>query len=335
MKLKNYCRRTFVTSLVLGLCLATLEAQGFENMATGVESRFAAALAQSGQLAAQASALQTRRSDNPVRGPEGGWWETGYVIGRPVKISSKGIIKTWETDLLVGEFPNDASFVGTLFNMSIESSHENLVSRFQGLDSTKNYIFKYKRPYLLNPEIEDTHYHITDIQEALTPDQLPKSGLPQEVETNRGRRGWYSTGDRGGRIISVERWGKIGKVCTFELALGGIQAGSGGENGSPTNISAEGFAIYSEEGCSFVEQLLRYQVKVNVSYTQDVIEFWDYYERIAHKVSVLATSTLPAPGNTPNISAPEKQDPYEAFRNKLLSDPEFLRKLREKLQNQP
>jgi hypothetical protein len=269
---------------------------------------------------AASSYLRLAGLQTPVQRPKDPAYESGLILARPVKEASyKGLIKTWEADLVVGGIPGDPDFIGESFAMSFESSDADptpLILRFNRLEKDRNYVFKYRRPKGFR--IQETHTFITAIQEASSPEEFPGSGLPEKAESTIGRSGTKSSSKRNGFITRVERWGFFKEVCGFELVQGGITAEKT-EEGTSNSLNSVSFAVYSEEACSYAENLLRYQVRVQVAYTEDFVEIWDSYTHIAHEISIL--------GKAPDAK-------YEAFKEKLLNDPDFLRRLQEKI-NKP
>jgi hypothetical protein len=265
----------------------------------------------------KAQALGKRIGRRPVQAPGDGWWETGYILAQPVKASQKGLMfNTWEVSIMAGQFADDAKYVGTERHLSIESSHAHLVDVFNKLDRSRNYVFKYKRVHPFNPEIESTGTHIIDIQEPLPP------ASQGSVESDIGRQGTYSNdGSRQGRIMWVERWGRGSTVCSFAVNHGGLVTSS---DKSQANVSE--FAIYSEEGCVMAEELVRRQAEVEVAYSEDAIEIWDLESKVAQRLSVLAKRKA---GSSKSKS--DAPDAYEAIKQQLLRDPDFIREIKKKL----
>ena len=187
------------------------------------------------------------------------YYGVGYVVGKPIKISSSGFIfKTNEIEINVGAFGGD--FIGNTVTFSIED--DNLAREFDQLDRNTLYVFKYEYPHRFNPEIESTHRHIRSWETLNSNVNFEHKG----VESYREKKGGYSAGTRQGKVVNVERWGYWDIDCSIVILMGGIRKGS--ENSITMNT-------YSEEACAFTEKALKAGVYVSFEYSQDYIEFWD------------------------------------------------------------
>ncbi|MDE0151149.1 MAG: hypothetical protein OXK80_01455 [Bdellovibrionales bacterium] len=219
---------------------------------------------------------------------ESDYYGVGFTIGKPVKVSQRGWIwKTNEAQINVGAFGDN--YIGHIQLVSIED--DGLASQFEQLDQTQLYVFKYEYPHALNPEIEDTHYHIRS-WEPFSPQnvQLSYRGVSSYLE----KKGPYSSGTRQGRVIEVERWGYWDIDCSVTIKVGGMglrDAGLG--RGSEAGADASGkensvyMNTYSEESCDFAEQVLKAGVDVEFEYSEDYVEIWDLTSRVLHKITVL------------------------------------------------
>ncbi len=84
----------------------------------------------------------------PVKRPYHGFYASGTLIGKPLKVSKSGLMfKTWEVDIQMGEFADASKYLSTPWSMSIEEDRMDLVEKFNKLDKTKNYLFVYKYPH--------------------------------------------------------------------------------------------------------------------------------------------------------------------------------------------
>ena len=236
----------------------------------------------------------------------------GLFVGRPIKTSERGILfDTYEAQISVGSFQN-SFYLGGLLDVSMES--EAVFNQFDELDTNETYVFRFERPYGLNPEIEETHWLIRSI-EPLQPDtKFEYRGVTKASEIEKS--GNYSHGDRPGKIIAVKRWGFFDIDCSVELNMGAlgmtvpesalaaqIQASQGNiENlGTSTMLGLNNsivFNVYSEEGCAFAEQALISGRDVTIEYTEDHIEWWDEYSRVVHEIRLSDNSSQPQFGKT-------------------------------------
>jgi hypothetical protein len=232
-----------------------------------------------------------------------GYYGAGVMIGRPGKAQKRGILfKTDELDLNVGSFSDDAKFVGA--NMPFSTESDAIFDKIQALSPDKTYVFKFVRKHPLNPEIEDSHMMITDVSEL---EDFAKSGLPTESVSNEGRHGGFSEGKRVGRIMGVERWG-VGphSVCSVYIADGGLSTKMmmvGRQMIPVTAMGTAGLDIYSEETCQYAEKLARTGASVEIEYSTDFIELWDWYTNVIHKIKVGGHSA-PAAAPAAEAAAP-------------------------------
>ena len=204
------------------------------------------------------------------------YYKSGILIGKPVKISSSGLIfKTNEAEINMGAF--GGNYIGNILRVSIEE--DGLAKKFEALDSKKLYIFKFEVPHALNPEIESTHYHIRSWEPFTENTELPHRGVRSYLE----KKGGFSSGKRRGKVTSVIRWGLLDIDCTVNIKIGGLGGGST-RSESENTVSMN---TYSEESCAFSEQALRAGVDVEFEYSQDYIEVWDGASRILHVIRAL------------------------------------------------
>ena len=231
----------------------------------------------------------------------------GLFIGRPIKASERGILfDTYEAQVSVGSFQK-SFYLGNLMDVSMES--ESVFNQFDQLDPNQTYIFKFERPYGLVPELEETHWLIRSI-EPLQPDiKFEYRGVTKASEIEKS--GNYSHGDRPGKIVAVKRWGFFDVDCSIELNMGAlgmtvptadlaakIQASQGNveDQGHSTMLGLKNsivFNVYSEEGCAFAEKALVSGRDVIIDYTEDHIEWWDDYARVAHEIRLAEGSSQP------------------------------------------
>ena len=199
------------------------------------------------------------------------YYGVGYVVGKPIKGSSRGFIfKTNEVEINMGAFGGD--FVGNTISASIED--DALAEQFNQLDRNTLYVFKFEYPHALNPEIESTHYHIRS-WEPLNPNiKFEHKGVESFME----KTGGYSDGIRQGKVIFVERWGLWDIDCSITILMGGLKSGE--ENSITMNT-------YSEESCTFAEKALKAGVYVAFEYSQDYVEIWDQTTHILHKITLI------------------------------------------------
>lgn len=254
-----------------------------------------------------------------------GPYEQGLVLGKAISINLEDgvLIHRPLIDIKVGEFADDPSYVGSNYSMSIPKERTDLIEKFKvARASGKNYIFKYVRYYPLNLyrtfAYSDSHF-VTDIVEAKQPTDSSKlDSLGESVKSEIGRHGWNSGLSHRGRITSVERWGLLHHTCGVEVNFSGIAAGES------TNSHDINFAVYDEAACKFVEKLIYYQRTVEVSSSQDLVEFYDSYTDVAHEFQV-----LPLPDTSAGApSAANIQELREQVEKALLNDPEFISKVR-------
>lgn len=206
------------------------------------------------------------------------YYGVGFIIGKPVKVSHRGIIwKTHEVQINVGAFGDGQetagnNYIGQIEEASIEE--DDLADQFAKLDQTQLYVFKYEWPHKLNPEIESTHYHIRSWEPVSQNMNFSHRGVSSYLE----KEGGYSSGVRQGKVVQTERWGYWDIDCTVTIKVGGLSRGT--ENHVEMNT-------YSEESCAFAEQALKAGVDVEFEYSEDLIEVWDRAKRILHKMTIL------------------------------------------------
>lgn len=261
------------------------------------------------------------------------YYETGLVIGRPLRAAIKGLIfDTMEMSINHGGFVGSNQYAGT--TEEISTKKKAVFEKFKKLDPNKMYIFDYERPHMLNPVLNETHYLLRDIRE-VEPD-FSKSKLPKVVEIKTGRRGNYARGEKTGVIIGVERWGNVDATCSVELNLGGHSA-----DGKEQRAK---FAIYGEKNCKYVESLLPYGMEVKVGFTEDTWEMWDLHDRIIERIEVIGPINPPKP-ETPAVKTADAKIPtaieeakpderakiVEEVRQKLMKDPEFIKAIQDEL----
>ena len=224
---------------------------------------------------------------------------SGMFFGRPIKTSERGFIwDTWEAQINVGSIQN-TFHLGKLIDVSIESKE--VFDKFDSLDSDQTYVFHYEQPFWMNPEIEETHFLIRDI-EPLSPSMaFTFDGVIKASEIEK--TGGYSSGERPGKIVLVRRWGFLDVDCSVELNMGDLgittpEAALVNPNlqGGGANVESSGqstmlglknsivFNVYSEEGCAFAEQALKAGRDVVIHYTEDHAEWWDKYARIINEI---------------------------------------------------
>ena len=199
------------------------------------------------------------------------YYGVGYILGKPIKSSSRGFIfKTNEVEINMGAFGGD--FVGNTFSASIED--DALAEQFNQLNRNTLYVFKFEYPHRINLEIESTHYHIRS-WEPLNPNiKFEYKG----VETFMEKTGGYSKGIRQGKVIFVKRWGLMDLDCSITILMGGLKSGE--ENSITMNT-------YSEESCAFAEKVLKAGVYVSFEYSEDYVEVWDGSRYILHKITLI------------------------------------------------
>ena len=233
------------------------------------------------------------------------YYGVGYAVGKPIKVSSKGLIfNTNEVEVNVGAFGGD--YVGNTTKLSIE---EDATAReFEKLDRNTLYVFKYEYAHPLNPEIEDTHFHIRSWEPVNKDVSFEYRGVTSQVE----KKGRYSKGVRHGKVVQVERWGYLDIDCTVSVALGGISVerytsaniDTGGQIGLGINTVTTENSItmntYSEESCAFAEKALKAGVDVSVHYSEDYIEIWDRVNHILHTIELMDSSKEAVPPNNEN-----------------------------------
>ena len=231
----------------------------------------------------------------------------GLFIGRPIKTSERGLIwNTYEAQISAGSFQN-SFYLGNLMDVSMES--KDVFNLFDQLDTNQTYVFRFEKPYGLNPEIEETHWLIRSIEPLKPEVQFDYTGVTKASEIEKS--GNYSHGDRPGKIVAVKRWGFFDIDCSIELNMGGlgitvpesalaaqIQASQGNvENlGTSTMLGLKNsivFNVYSEEGCAFAEKALISGRDVIIEYTEDHWEWWDDYSRVAHEIRLAEKSSQP------------------------------------------
>ena len=209
------------------------------------------------------------------------YYGVGYVIGKPIKSSKRGLIfKTNEVEINVGAFGGD--LIGITDTFSIEK--DDLARQFDQLDRNTLYVFKFEYPHRLNPEIEDTHYHIRSWEKMNPNVQFKHRG----VESYREKKGGYSSGIRQGKVISVHRWGYWDIDCSVRILMGGFKTTGVAKNTSTTENVTK-MNTYSEEACAFAEKALKAGVYVAFEYSEDYVEIWDRTAHILHKISIVDT----------------------------------------------
>lgn len=254
----------------------------------------------------------------------------GSLIARPLKNTNRGILfDTLEFELNYGGFSDSSKYIGTTCHMSSES--QKVFDLFTKLDASQDYVFEYVNKNPFNPEIEDSHMQIIDVYPLKSHEAFKAAKLPMSVTSNgAGRQGWMSNGTGGGRkgrIIDVERRGMIDSDCIVTLNLGGMTRGL---NGMEENVID--FNVYDDALCAYAEQLLPYGVDVNVEYTQDMFEMWDYSVYIAHKISVTGfRNTTNEDESRSRAAAIINDKTLKELKEALLSDQMFIRDLRSKL----
>ena len=202
------------------------------------------------------------------------YYGVGYIVGKPIKGSSRGIIfNTNEVEVNMGAF--GGNYIGNTVALSIEE--DATAQEFNKLDRNTLYVFRYEYPHRLNPEIEDTHFHIRSWEPVNSNASFEHKGLRSYVE----KKGSYSKGVRHGKVVQVERWGYWDIDCSIRISMGGIVSGKNTafENSIYMNT-------YSEEACAFAEQVLKAGVDVSFEYSEDYIEIWDGVTRILHIIKI-------------------------------------------------
>lgn len=218
---------------------------------------------------------------------ESDYYGVGFIIGKPVKVSQRGWIwKTNEAQVNVGAFGEN--YIGHIQLVSIED--DELATQFGELDQNQLYVFKYEYPHALNPEIEDTHYHIRSWEPFSQNVQLSHRGVSSYLE----KEGDYSSGIRQGRVVEVERWGYWDIDCSVSIKVGGLGRVDSGlvRSSETTGVSPQAenvvaMNVYSEEACNFAEEVLKAGVDVEFEYSEDMVEVWDLVNRVLHKMTIL------------------------------------------------
>lgn len=248
-------------------------------------------------------------------------WYTGYVIGKPISIRPSGFIfQRTLVQLKVGEFAEDPSFVGSNYSMTIDESRTDLIKKFEEIrGSDKNYVFKFRTYYILNPGV--IPYPVRDfITEIIDPAEVAgKETGPSVAQSSAEPSGWNNGGEHTGRITAVERWGFLSPVCAVEVNFSGIQAGE------KSDTHGEYYAVYNEQACQSLEKILFYQIPVNVESSHRILALWSFYDNVAHKISVapLKSPTGIAPSNLTTLR--------DQLEDALLKDPKFIEELRSRL----
>ncbi len=265
-----------------------------------------------------------RQVEQNTMGEYGG----GALLGRPVKFSYKGLIfSTYELEINQGAFEDSSLYIGAVISASTDRAE--IFEKFKTLDQSKQYVFEYKYIHPLNPEIESTHLQIIGIY---TPEEFLASRgvkeVPQSLVTKRKYQGSVSNGsdnDRTGRIVDVERYGMIDDFCTIELNLGGVRA-RGGERSSEALLM---LTVLDEDVCTYAENVMPLGLDVHVNYSEDFWEIWNPESRFANGI----TLTIPTANNSSIQAQAVTSTPaeYEKIKKQLISDPEFLKAISEKL----
>ncbi len=263
----------------------------------------------------------------------------GIIIGRPLKASESGLfIKTWELEINKGGFQDNNNYLGTTFHASTEDP--TTFNIFPKLDSTKTYVFAYTHKNPVDFEVEESNLQVMGVQPLLT--NFAASGLPAEVTSKVSNPGWYSSGNRSGRVVQVERWGAITTDCTIRLNLGGL-----GGQGHEHEENTVDFLANDDEACTYAENVAMYGLDVEITYTQDMVEIWEMTPYRIHKIRVInpkqgspnaaGPQLSSQPTNSERTQAPQSAltpEQIEEVKQMLLRDPEFIEELKARLKNE-
>ncbi len=275
--------------------------------------------------------VQEQGSGADVQEGPSGFYGSGYIVGRPAKASSRGMIfNTWELNINMGAFEEESTFPGTIIHCSTDV--KSVFNSFNGLDEKKLYVFEYKYVNAFNPEIEDSHLQITAVY---TPDEfLTKKGvteMPKGISTGDTHSGPYSDGTRTGKIVQVSRYGFFQNFCSFELRVGGL-----GEGSSIT------FSVIDEEVCTYLENAIALGLDVRVDYVQDLIELWQPSSYFCKGVQCILPENSKSldkgpgssklgdakPGGTTHDESRVTPELLATVKERLLADPKFVAELK-------
>ena len=210
----------------------------------------------------------------------------GLFVGRPLESYISFTFDTLEAQIDVGSFHN-SFYIGNSMKVSMES--EAVFNQFKQLDKNQTYVFRFEKPYKLNPEIEKTHWLIRSI-EPLQPDtKFEYRGVKKASEIEK--TGNYSKGKKSGKIVGVKRWGFWDIDCSVELSMGALSKGDSSMFHLNHSIVLN---VYSEEGCIFAEKALISGRDVIIKYTEDYYEWWDDYFGVMGEIRLSDDSVQPS-----------------------------------------
>jgi len=247
-----------------------------------------------------------------------GHYGGGYIIGRAMKASEKGVIfKTYELQINQGGFNDSNLYLGSVANMSTDD--QDVFDKFQELDPSKMYIFEYKYIFGLNPEIEDSHYQVIAIH---TPEEFIQqravTTLPVEIQSGDDHNGPFSDGTRRGRIRDVMRYGFFDNFCSFELVLGAL---------SQSGEAVVELTVLDEEVCKYIEDAIALGTDVEIKYEQDYIEAWNPSDIYVKSLKILHTehqTDETQVGAQASNAQPLTAEQLEQLKKQLIGDPAFV-----------
>jgi hypothetical protein len=263
------------------------------------------------------------RGDEIRANTQGDNYGGGYMIGRPVKASLRGLFfKTYEFQVNQGGFEDTNLFIGSVVNCSTDDRA--IFRKFQTLDAEKMYVFEYKHINPLNPEIEDSHYQVIAIY---TPEEFLSrrnvAAIPVEIRSGDTQEGSLSDGVRQGRIVDVERYGFFANFCSFELNIGGLQKNADGSGEALIELT-----VLDEEVCKYLEDAIALGGDVEVTYVQDFIEVWQPSSHFCKSVRYVQNAADSEEETDPSTAGPkiERLTPreLEQLKNELIQDSSFV-----------
>lgn len=263
-------------------------------------------------------------SGEQVRKHRGPYTGTGFIVASPINSGETGVLyPTYEVHVNQGRFPDDPTYLGSNFGMSIDERNHALFKKFRDIENQNHrlFVFEYDYKSHWNPEIEDTHYFLKNIytvEEFL--DLMQAHNLPKKVTAKKPWDGSKGTKKKVGRIVDVERSGLIGNFCAVEVNLGGLSGGKA------TVESLVTLAVTEEDVCAWVEKAMVHGRDVEVDVNEDVWETWQPSSMFISAIGF--KDEVPNPGAPARLEAGKlSNEQYQDLKERLLKDPEFLQRL--------